>query len=197
MICFDIETITNRKMLETHPEDLQSYATRKGIGLPELCLHPPMSQVVAIAWGSSPEDVVRTSGPDELEILSVFREALLSGNPILAGHNIKGFDIPTISFRMMANGLSLPPALQLAGRKPWEIHHLDSLELLQNGKGPWISLHHACIAFGIPSPKMQADGGQVHEMAEAGKWAEIGDYCAGDVVATMKLIRFLATKGLR
>lgn len=39
---------------------------------------------------------------------------------LICGHNIREFDIPYICRRMVINGLKLPNALNLAGKKPWE-----------------------------------------------------------------------------
>ena len=52
----------------------------------------------------------------------------------ICGHNLKEFDIPYICRRSMIHGLSLPAALQLHGKKPWQLDHLvDTMELWKFG----------------------------------------------------------------
>ena len=52
---------------------------------------------------------------------------------VLCGHNSKEFDIPYICRRMLINGIALPSILQIAGKKPWEINHIDTMELWKFG----------------------------------------------------------------
>jgi hypothetical protein len=52
---------------------------------------------------------------------------------ILCGHNAKEFDIPFLARRMIINQIALPDKLNLFGKKPWEIPHLDTLELWKFG----------------------------------------------------------------
>src|SRR2546429_5980208 len=47
----------------------------------------------------------------------------------LCAHNGKEFDFPFIARRMLINGLKLPKILHIAGKKPWEVNHLDTMEL--------------------------------------------------------------------
>jgi len=51
----------------------------------------------------------------------------------LYGHNAKEFDIPYIARRMIINQMAIPSKLNLFGKKPWEIPHLDTLELWKFG----------------------------------------------------------------
>ena len=48
---------------------------------------------------------------------------------VLCGHNAKEFDIPFIARRMIINQIAIPSKLNLFGKKPWEVPHLDTLEL--------------------------------------------------------------------
>ena len=71
------------------------------------------------------------AGHDEKEILSAFIEILKKqpANVVLCAHNGKEFDFPYLCRRMLINGLEIPPCLQIAGKKPREINHLDTMEL--------------------------------------------------------------------
>ena len=48
---------------------------------------------------------------------------------ILCAHNGKEFDFPYISRRLLVNEMKLPILLNNAGKKPWEINNIDTLEL--------------------------------------------------------------------
>ena len=68
---------------------------------------------------------------DEKKILNDFNNSLNNhfNQPqhVLCGHNAKEFDIPFMARRMIINGIALPQKLNLFGKKPWEIPHLDTL----------------------------------------------------------------------
>ena len=52
---------------------------------------------------------------------------------LICAHNGKEFDFPYIARRILINGLRLPMLLDIAGKKPWEIRHLDTMELWKFG----------------------------------------------------------------
>lgn len=88
----------------------------------------------------------------------MFSDFLGKRDRVLCGHNIKSFDIPILACRYLAHGMVLPPALRVLGKKPWEIQHVDTCELLRFGGGARISLDAACLMLGIESPKDGMDG---------------------------------------
>ena len=51
----------------------------------------------------------------------------------LCAHNGKEFDFPYIARRMLINGVKLPKLLDIAGKKPWEVMFLDTMELWKFG----------------------------------------------------------------
>src|SRR6185503_21243594 len=59
---------------------------------------------------------------DEKELLTRFADLLHSQPPslILCAHNGKEFDFPYICRRMLINGITIPPQLEISGKKPWE-----------------------------------------------------------------------------
>jgi uncharacterized protein YprB with RNaseH-like and TPR domain len=133
------------------------------------------------------------AGHDEKELLEDFSK-MLSGQPlsmILCAHNGKEFDFPYICRRMLINGVQFPPHLQITGKKPWEIPHLDTMELWKFGDYKnYTSLNLLTAIFGIPTSKDDIDGSQVGYVY----WVEddlprICTYCQKDVIATAQLIR--------
>lgn len=134
---------------------------------------------------------------DEETLLKQF-VSLLENNPkysILCGHNAKEFDFPYICRRLLINGMKLPSVLDIAGKKPWEISHLDTLELWKFGDyKAFTSLALLCHVFQIPTPKDDISGADVARVYyEENDLERIKVYCEKDVVALIQL--FLRMKG--
>ncbi len=84
---------------------------------------------------------------------------------LLCAHNGKEFDFPFIARRMVIHSIEIPNALNLFGKKPWEIPHLDTMELWKFGDYKnYTSLKLLTTILGIPSPKDDIDGSQVAEV---------------------------------
>ncbi|HEV7620675.1 MAG TPA: ribonuclease H-like domain-containing protein, partial [Flavisolibacter sp.] len=103
---------------------------------------------------------------DEKRLLKEFAEMLRNwsgdADKFLCAHNGKEFDYPYICRRMIINGVEIPEALKIAGRKPWEIRHLDTMELWKFGDyKSFTSLKLMAKVLGIPSPKDDIDGSMV------------------------------------
>ena len=107
----------------------------------------------------------------------------------LCGHNIKEFDIPYIARRMLINGIPLPKILNIAGKKPWEVQFIDTLELWKFGDfKSFTSLNLLTAIFDIPTPKDDIDGSMVGQVYyETGDLKRIATYCEKDVVATAQV----------
>ena len=114
---------------------------------------------------------------------------------ILCGHNAKEFDFPFICRRLLINGMKLPHILDIAGKKPWEISHLDTMELWKFGDyKAYTSLALLCHIFNIPTPKDDISGADVARVYYEEKNLErIKIYCEKDVVALIQL--FLRMRG--
>lgn len=108
---------------------------------------------------------------------------------LLCGHNAKEFDFPYIARRMLINGIQLPDILNIAGKKPWEISHLDTMELWKFGDYKnYTSLALLCHVFKIPTPKDDISGADVAKVYYEDKDLErIKLYCEKDVVALIQL----------
>lgn len=114
---------------------------------------------------------------------------------LLCGHNAKEFDFPYICRRMLIHGIQLPQILNLAGKKPWEIAHLDTMELWKFGDyKAYTSLALLCHVFQIPTPKDDISGADVARVYyEDNDLGRIKIYCEKDVVALIQL--FLKMQG--
>lgn len=134
---------------------------------------------------------------DEIRILKDFAQLIESHfsrpNHVLCAHNGKEFDFPYILRRMIINRLPIPAKLQLFGKKPWEVPHLDTLELWKFGDYKhFTSLKLLTHILGIPSPKDDIDGSQVREVFYKEKDIDrIAIYCQKDTVTVAQiLLRF-------
>ncbi|WCM41618.1 3'-5' exonuclease [Flavobacterium sp. CBA20B-1] len=130
---------------------------------------------------------------EEKQLLEEFNDLVKThfSNPafIFCGHNIKEFDIPYMCRRMLINGINIPEKLQLFGRKPWEIPHLDTLELWKFGDYKhYTSLKLLTHVLNIPSPKEDIDGSEVRNVYYNEKNIDrIKKYCERDVVAVAQI----------
>jgi 3'-5' exonuclease len=138
-------------------------------------------------------------GDDENVILTDF-SAMLSKfsrthkEALLCAHNGKEFDYPYIARRMIINGLIIPEILDNAGKKPWEIKLLDTMDLWKFGDYKnYTSLDLLTSILGIPSPKDDIDGSMVAGIYYDKKDIErIVRYCEKDVLAIAQvLLRFM------
>ncbi len=139
---------------------------------------------------------------DEETLLKQFKTLLDDNyntqNHLLCGHNAKEFDFPYICRRMLINGIKLPDILDMAGKKPWEINHLDTMELWKFGDfKAYTSLPLLCHVFNIPTPKDDISGADVARVYYEEKDLErIKVYCEKDVVALIQLFLRLRGDGL-
>lgn len=130
---------------------------------------------------------------DEKKILNDFSNLLNThfNGPqhLLCGHNAKEFDIPFIARRMIINGIALPHKLDLFGKKPWEVPHLDTLELWKFGDYKhFTSLKLLTKVLGVPSPKDDIDGSEVARVFYVENDIDrIITYCEKDVIAVAQI----------
>ena len=105
------------------------------------------------------------------------------------GHNIKEFDLPYISRRMIVHGMCLPECLRLQGRKPWEVPHVDTMELWAFGdRKAFTRLALLAEVLGIPSPKDDISGEDVSRVYwQERNLARIATYCQKDVETTARV----------
>lgn len=134
------------------------------------------------------------AGFDEKTLLQDFINSLaqITGkypDALLCAHNGKEFDYPFLARRMLINGLKIPSLLNTAGKKPWEVKHLDTMELWKFGDYKhYTSLELLTYVFNIPTPKDDIDGSQVASVFYEEKDIDrIIIYCEKDVVATIQL----------
>lgn len=185
------KAFTLRNQDEITPDEM--YLERAGI-------YAEFGQVIVIAIGfyvyqeeewhfrvrSISNDTEKILLEEFVEVISKFK----ASNTYLCGHNGKEFDFPYLSRRLLVNGLLLPELLDTAGKKPWEVNHIDTMELWKFGdRKNYTSLDLLAAIFDIPSSKSDIDGSQVSQVYYEEKDLDrIAEYCARDVVVTAQLL---------
>ncbi|PWD99841.1 ribonuclease H-like domain-containing protein [Marinilabilia rubra] len=213
----DIETVPQYSSFDQLDNKMQEFWERKSSRISKEDVSPEedyaragiyseFGKIVCISAGiikvESGERTLRVKsfyGHDEVKLLNEFSVALKSftSHPgtNICGHNVKEFDFPYIARRMIINGLPLPDILDVAGKKPWEVKFIDTLDLWKFGDFKhYTSLNLLTHILGIPSPKDDIDGSQVASVYyEENDVDRIAKYCEKDVLATTQL--FLRLKG--
>ncbi|MBO9562155.1 MAG: 3'-5' exonuclease [Niastella sp.] len=136
-------------------------------------------------------------GHDEKELLQQFTEMLrrwaTDNHKYLCAHNGKEFDFPYLCRRLIINSVPIPPVLHISGKKPWEIAHLDTMEMWKFGDyKSFTSLNLLAHTLGIPTPKDDIDGKMVGEVYwKQNNLERIAAYCQKDVVTVAQVyLRF-------
>ena len=138
--------------------------------------------------GDSRSFRVTTFHGEEEKLLKEFKNLLDThfnhSNYLLCAHNGKEFDFPYIARRMIIHRIDIPEKLNLFGKKPWEIPHLDTMELWKFGDYKhFTSLKLMANVLGIPSPKEDIDGSMVRDVFYKEKDIDrIVTYCELDVI---------------
>lgn len=145
---------------------------------------------------------VTTFHGEETSILKEFKTLLEThyNKPyhLLCAHNGKEFDFPFIARRMIINRVDIPFKLNLFGKKPWEVPHLDTLELWKFGDyKTYTSLKLMTHVLGIPSPKDDIDGSEVRDVFyKENDIDRIIRYCEKDTIAVAQIILRLRNEEL-
>ena len=214
ILFFDVETVPliyDFDELDDRGKDLWDKKTRflqerEGLDAKQIYqkagIYAEFGKVICISVGyilqKGGEEQIRLksiAGKDEKVLLQEFIDLLNSyydsRDFVFCAHNGKEFDIPFLSRRILINGLKLPRMLNLAGKKPWEIKHIDTMELWKFGDYKhFTSLDLLTYIFAIPTPKDDMDGSQVAKVYyEENDLDRIIHYCEKDVIATIQLFR--------
>ncbi len=214
LLFIDIETASGESSFDKLSERMQRLWLKKASFLQNLdnssdedfyfnraAIYAEFAKVITIGMGFYfwDEDdqlsfkVKSISGDDEAELLNNFKtliEKKYRPNELaLCAHNGKEFDFPFLSRRYLVNGIELPKALQLSNRKPWEVPHLDTMEMWKFGdKKSFTSLDLLSAIFDIPSSKTILSGDEVNRTYYLEKDMEkITRYCREDVVVMAQL----------
>lgn len=175
---------------EADPEELYNKAG----------VYAEFSKIVCIGLGYyhySNFRVKAITGDSEREILNEFtkivQQSFNKDDNFFCAHNGKEFDFPFLCRRMLINWVEIPKRLQLQGKKPWEVNHLDTMELWRFGDiKNFTSLNLLAHALDIPSSKDDMDGSMVSKVFYEEKNIErIKTYCLKDVLTLARVYQRL------
>lgn len=220
ILFLDIETVPQYPSFDNMPGEWKDLWTRKSEALlrnredettesiyPRAGIYAEFGKIICISCGvlqgigDQKKIVIKSfAGENEKILLHEFSEMLrkwsATNEPrFLCAHNGKEFDFPFLCRRLIINSLPIPPILNISGKKPWEVGHLDTMELWKFGDfKSYTSLNLLAHSLGIPTPKDDIDGSMVWEVY----WKEknitrIITYCQKDVVTVAQI--FLRLQG--
>ena len=214
VLFIDIETVSQVPDFELLDERLQKLWLKKAsflhnddelsdeaFYLKKAAIYAEFGKIICIGIGGILFDdenkpslrVKMIGGDNEADVLLEFKKIIekhkAANNLMLCAHNGKEFDFAYICRRMLVNGIGLPRVLQFAGKKPWEINHLDTLDLWKFGDYKhYTALDLLAAIFDIPSSKNGISGDQVNAVYYIeNDRAKIEQYCAADVVVLTQL----------
>ena len=196
-----LQKLWDKKTLQQRKDDFTAeefYKERGGI-------MAEFGKIICISVGildKSDKIMIKSfAGDDEKKLLEEFGE--IFNRPklrdvILCAHNGKEFDFPWIARRFLINGMQPPIPFQMFGKKPWEIPHLDTMELWKFGDWKsFISLELMAHIFGVPTPKDDIDGSMVSSIYYIEKdLPRIVKYCEKDVLTLANIFRKMRQEDL-
>jgi DNA polymerase elongation subunit (family B) len=212
ILFLDIETVPQYPDHAAVPEKIQKLWEKKAERLkpagspettaetlyPRASIYAEFGKIVCISVGTVKNQKIYIksfASDDEHALLTDFAAMLeksFNGKEhFLCAHNGKEFDFPYICRRMLIQGIRLPAILDIAGKKPWEVMHHDTMEFWKFGDYKnYTSLELLAAVFDIPTPKDDIDGSEVYKVY----WHDqdlprIVTYCQKDVVTIIQLFR--------
>lgn len=217
ILFLDIETVSQQESYSALDEEWQALWDHKAKYLtknhetetpesiyPRAAIYAEFGKIICISCGclqgQGPDRklmIKSYSGDDERKLLTEFALMLQAWGPQadkqLCAHNGKEFDYPYLCRRMVINGVEIPDALKISGRKPWEVRLMDTMELWKFGDyKSYTSLKLLAKVLGVPSPKDDIDGSMVYDVYYNEKDLDrIVAYCQKDVLTLAQvLLRF-------
>jgi 3'-5' exonuclease len=214
ILFLDIETVPQYSSYDLLPENWKSLWDTKASYLvrnkedettesvyPRAGIYAEFGKIICISCGfvqgngEQKKLVLKSfSGESEPVVLAEFANMLnkwtnTNEQRYLCAHNGKEFDFPYLCRRMIINNIPIPPILNMSGKKPWEVNHLDTMDMWKFGDfKSYTSLTLLAQVLGIPTPKDDIDGSKVWEVYWKDKdLNRIVVYCQKDVVTATQI----------
>ena len=213
ILFLDIETVSQQSSYEQLPDGWKHLWNRKaelllrnkeqetpGSIYGRAAIYAEFGKIICVSCGvlqgSAAERKIilkSFSGDDERQLLLAFTDMLnnwnIAGPKYLCAHNGKEFDFPYLCRRMVVCNIGIPALLHLSGKKPWEVNHLDTMELWKFGDFKnYTSLNLLAFTLGVPTPKDDIDGSMVGETYWKQKdLSRIVTYCQKDVITVVQI----------
>jgi len=218
VLAFDIETVPDVEGLrrlhgldaaisDKGVADMAYQLRRQATGHDFLPLHLHRVVVISCALRDRDSFKVWSIGADsEAELIQRFFDGVEKYTPQLVSWNGGGFDLPVMHYRGLIHGVKAPRYWDMGEDNrdfKWNNYisryhsrHLDLMDLLSlyqlRAAAP---LDDLARLMGLPG-KLGMEGGGVWDAYQAGKLAEIRNYCEADVVNTYLIyLRFQLMRG--
>jgi 3'-5' exonuclease len=209
ILFLDIETVPMVAEYQQCPEPFRSLWDKKSSLLkqetddtpetlwPRAGIYAEFGKVICISVAFFYGDQLRVrsfAGHEEFKLLQDFTEMLNKHysreNHLLCAHNGKEFDFPYLARRLLVNELPIPSILDSAGLKPWQVRHIDTMELWKFGDyKSYTSLELLAALFGITTPKDDISGSDIASVYWADNNLErIVIYCQKDVITVAQIL---------
>jgi 3'-5' exonuclease len=214
ILFLDIETIAAQAQFDMLDSDWQQlwldksrYQRERKLQTPEESyqdagIYAEFGRVICISVGYFTEGTAEAKnfrvtsyyGDNEKSMLQKFSDMLEARHNkpfrVLCAHNGKEFDFPYLCRRLIVQGIPIPALLDLAGKKPWEHPHLDTMEMWKFGDYKhYSSLKLLAKLLDIPTPKDDIDGSMVRQVYyEENDLPRIERYCKKDVVTVARVL---------
>lgn len=213
----DIETVPSVSTFEEMNETMQHLWEKKSKNFRDsqqtasdvyerAGIYAEFGRIICISSGYLTGKTLRIKsvyGDDEKALLGEFGSMVnrwgTRKDPYLCGHNGKEFDFPYVARRMIVNNIMVPEMLNSAGKKPWEIKHLDTMELWKFGDYKnFTSLALLSEILGIPTSKDDIDGSMVASVYYNDQdIRRIVTYCEKDVLGLARvMMRFMGKEAI-
>jgi uncharacterized protein YprB with RNaseH-like and TPR domain len=213
ILFLDIETVSQYATFDGLPHDWKELWAKKAEGLlrnkedqtkesiyERAGIYAEFGKVICVSCGilqtnGNQKKLLLKSfaGHDEKEILSSFCDMISKwaseGDKYLCAHNGKEFDFPYLCRRMVINDVCVPAILAISGKRPWEVNHIDTMELWKFGDFKnYTSLNLLAHALGVPTPKDDIDGSMVGPIYwKTHDLSRIVHYCQKDVITVAQV----------
>ncbi len=213
ILFLDIETVPQYPAYNSVPEDWKALWSKKAESLlrnredesvesiyNRAGIYAEFGKIICVSCGiiQGNTDSKRLSlksfyGDDEKMLLQQFAEMLkkwaVDNSRYVCAHNGREFDFPYLCRRMIINAVPIPAVLNTAGKKPWEVQHLDTMELWKFGDfKSYTSLNLLAHTLDIPTPKDDIDGSKVAQVYwEEHNLERIATYCQKDVLTVAQV----------
>jgi len=219
VLAFDIETVPDveglrrlhgldAKIADRDVAEMAFQLRRQATGSDFLPLHFHRVVVISCALKERSDSfkVWSLSGDSEGELIQRFFEGIEKYTPQIVSWNGGGFDLPVLHYRGLIHGVKAPRYWELGDDdrefkwnnyiSRYHSRHLDLMDLLALYQGRANApLSDLAQLMGLPG-KLGMEGSQVWQAYQAGKLAEIRNYCEADVVNTYLIyLRFQLMRG--
>lgn len=187
----EYEAAEAQRLRSEYPQRLEDAIASTG-------LDGGLGQIACIGWAVEDGPVMSRHVEDltpaaERDLLAHWFHSLVSAHsghagrrPVLIGHNSNAFDIPFIWKRAIVHGVR-PPLWFPRDPKPWGDATFDTMTAWAGARGH-IGMDRLCKLLGLPG-KGGMSGADVWPLVQAGRIADVAEYCRGDVERTRQLHR--------